>query len=232
MTLDEIIKAVRWCIDEESGNTSDMADVIDENDDAYMNHIIEARIPDALHWIAITATSSSALSSSSTTKKVNTPSASTTATLTVESFEGNEDIGVITMPSTLSVFNINRVRAKGWHKAVIPVEDTDDAELSMFDEVAKGSVDRPLAAIMRVTPLQILVQPKPEDEQITISYVGVPTAVTTSDDGSKSVEISDTFKSAFIYYLSFLLLSSYDDTKANQMYTIALQQIGVSQTSK
>ena len=39
-------------------------------------------------------------------------------------------------------------------------------------------------------------------------------------------------KNAFIYYLAFLLLSAYDDTKATQMYTIALQQLGVSQTSK
>ena len=43
---------------------------------------------------------------------------------------------------------------------------------------------------------------------------------------------NDESRLAFIYYLAFLLLSAYDDTKATQMYTIALQQLGVSQTSK
>ena len=247
MIVSDIIKAVRWCIDEESNNISDLAEVTDEKDDSYMDNIIEANIPDALHWIAITATSSSALSGSTTTTKKNEDSsteskkesvsstASTTTTIQVEAYEDSEDIGVITMPAAVSVFNINRVRAKGWHKAVVPVEDTDDEALMMFDETAKGTFDRPIAAIMRVNPLQVLIQPKPsDDDSVTISYVGVPTGITTSSEGSekKTVEISDTFKSAFIHYLAFLLLSAYNDAKASQMYTIALQQLGVSQTSK
>ena len=233
MKVSDIIKEVRWRIDEESNNTSN---ITDEKDDSYMDNVIEANIPDALHWIAITATSSSALSGSTTaSKKEETPSnptASTTTTMQVETFEDSNDIGVITMQETVSVFNINRVRAKGWHKAVVPVEDTDDEALMMFDDTAKGTFDRPLAAIMRVSPLKVLVQPKPTDGSVIISYVGVPTNITTSEDGEKTVEISETFKDAFIHYLAFLLLSAYNDTKANQMYTIALQQLGVSQTSK
>lgn len=237
MKVSDIIKEVRWRIDEESNNTADMAEVIDGKDDSYMDNIIEANIPDALHWIAITATSSSALSGSSTaTKKEDTPvttsTASTTTTLSVEGFEGSDDIGVIEMPESVSVFNINRVRAKGWHKAVVPVEDTDDEALMMFDDTAKGTFDRPIAAIMRVNPLKVLIQPKPTDGSVVISYVGVPTDITTSTDREKTVEISETFKAAFIHYLAFLLLSAYDDTKASQMYTIALQQLGVSQTTK
>ena len=234
MKVSDIIKEVRWRIDEESNNTSE---ITDDKDDLYMDNIIEANIPDALHWIAVTATSSSALSgSTTTTKKEETPSmptASITTTIQVDAYEGNDDIGVLTMPNTISVFNINRVRAEGWHKAVVPVEDTDDEALMMFDDTAKGTFDRPLAAIMRVNPLKVLIQPKPSgDGSVTISYVGVPTDLTTSDDGEKTVEISDTFKGAFIHYLAFLLLSAYNDTKASQMYTIALQQLGVSQTSK
>ena len=232
MKVSDIIKAVRWRIDEESNNTSE---ITDDKDDLFLDNIIEANIPDALHWIAVTATSSSALSgSTTTTKKENIPStASTTTTIQVEAYEGSDDIGVLKMPNTVSVFNINRVRAEGWHKAVVPVEDTDDEALMMFDDTAKGTFDRPLAAIMRVNPLKVLIQPKPSDDgSVTISYVGVPTDLTTSDGEEKTVEISDTFKGAFIHYLAFLLLSAYNDTKASQMYTIALQQLGVSQTSK
>ncbi len=229
MKVDEIIKQVRWCIDEETSGT---AYLTDNKDDVYMENIIRAKIPDALHWIAITASASSVLSSSSSTQKnASSDVASTTATMTVTSFDGHEDIGVITMPSSVSVFNINRVRGKGWHKAVIPVEDTSDEALMMFDDTSKGTIDRPQAAIMRVKPLQVLVQPMPSDGTISVSYVGVPTDVTKgSGEEDDSVEISDNFRGAFIYYLAFLLLSAYDDSKANQMYSIALQQLGANQT--
>lgn len=229
MKVDEIIKQVRWCIDEETSGTSY---ITDDKDDVYMENIIRAKIPDALHWIAITASASSVLSSSSSTQKnASSDVASTTATMTVTSFDEHEDIGVITMPSSVSVFNINRVRGKGWHKAVIPVEDTSDEALMMFDDTSKGTADRPQAAIMRVKPLQVLVQPMPSDGTISVSYVGVPTDVTKgSSEEDDSVEISDNFRGAFIYYLAFLLLSAYDDSKANQMYSIALQQLGANQT--
>ena len=230
MKVDEIIKQVRWCIDEETSGTSY---ITDDKDDVYMENIIRAKIPDALHWIAITASASSVLSSSSSTQKnASSDVASTTTTMTVTSFDDNEDIGVITMPSSVSVFNINRVRGKGWHKAVVPVEDTSDEALMMFDETSKGTIDRPQAAIMRVKPLQVLVQPMPSDGTVSVSYVGVPTDITkgSGEEEGDSVEISDNFRGAFIFYLAFLLLSAYDDSKANQMYSIALQQLGANQT--
>lgn len=229
MTVDEIIKQVRFCIDEESNNTSSLADVIDEKDDSYMDNIIKAKIPDALHWIAVTATSSAVLSNSKeTSKKSDSSTPSTSTDMEVKAFEGSDTIGIVEMPSNISVFNINRVRATGWHKAVVPVEDTSDDALLMFDETAMGTIDRPQAAIMRTTPLKLLVQPKAET--VTVSYVGVPTGTSKDTDEKESVDISDKFKSSFIYYLAFLLLSAYDDSKANQMYNIALQMLGVNQS--
>ena len=220
MKVEDIIKAVRWCIDEESNNTSE---ITDEKDDLYMDNIIKSKINDALHWIAITAASSPVLSDS---KKVD---ATTSSTIKVESFDETRGIGAITMPSDTEVINISRVRGKGWFKAVIPVEDTDDEALMMFDDTAKGTTDRPLATIMRENPIRILLQPIPDEA--VISFVGVPKNVSITSD-TTDVAIPDKLSNAFIYYLAFLLLSAYDDTKANQMYTIALQQLGVSQTSK
>ena len=229
MTVDEIIKQVRFCIDEESNNTSSLDDVIDEKDDSYMDNIIKAKIPDALHWIAVTATSSAVLSNSKeTSKKADSSNPSTSTDMEVKAFEGSDTIGIVEMPSNISVFNINRVRATGWHKAVVPVEDTSDDALLMFDETAMGTIDRPQAAIMRTTPLKLLVQPKAAT--ITVSYVGVPTVISKDNDETESVDISDNFKSSLIYYLAFLLLSAYDDSKANQMYNIALQMLGVNQS--
>lgn len=227
MTVDEIINQVRFCIDEESNNTSSLADVIDEKDDSYMDNIIKAKIPDALHWIAVTATSSTVLSNSKETSE-KADSSTTSTDMEVKAFEESDTIGIVEMPSNISVFNINRVRATGWHKAVVPVEDTSDDALLMFDETAMGTIDRPQAAIMRTTPLKLLVQPKAET--VTVSYVGVPTGTSKDTDEKESVDISDKFKSSFIYYLAFLLLSAYDDSKANQMYNIALQMLGANQS--
>ena len=216
MKVEDIIKAVRWCIDEESNNTSE---ITDEKDDLYMDNIIKSKINDALHWVAITAASSPVLSDS---KKVD---ATTTSTIKVESFDDTRGIGVITMPSDTEVINISRVRGEGWFKAVTPVEDTDDEALMMYDYTAKGTADRPLATIMRENPICILLQPIPD--KAVISFVGVPKNVSITSD-TTDVAIPDKLSNAFIYYLAFLLLSAYDDTKANQMYTIALQQLGVS----
>lgn len=230
MSIEEIIKAVRWCIDEESNNTSE---ITDEKDDLYMDNIIKSKINDALHWIAITAASSSVLSDSKSAASDKTDSektasekvdATTSSTIKVESFDDTRGIGVITMPSDTEVINISRVRGKGWFKAVTPVEDTDDEALMMFDDTAKGTEDRPLATIMRENPIRILLQPIPDEA--VISFVGVPKNVDTAS--STDVAIPDKLSNAFIYYIAFLLLSAYDDTKANQMYAIALQQLGVN----
>lgn len=219
MSIEEIIKAVRWCIDEESNNTSE---ITDEKDDLYMDNIIKSKINDALHWIAITAASSPVLSDS---KSIG----STSDTIQVSDFDSNRNIGVITMPSNMEIITINRIRGASWYKAVTPVEDTDDEALMMYDDTAKGTIDRPQAAIMRENPIKILMQPKTSTAVIT--YVGVPKSVST-DASTTDVSIPDKLKNAFIYYIAFLLLSAYDDTKASQMYTIALQQLGVNQTSK
>ena len=218
MKVEDIIKEVRWCIDEESNNTSA---ITDEKDDLYMDNIIKSKINDALHWIAITAASSSVFAESKKTSD-------TSLKISVDDYEATKNIGIITMDENTEIISISRVRGKEWFKAVIPVEDTDNEAYMMFDESAMGTADRPQATIMRENPIKILLQPKPTEA--VISFVGVPKNVSTSD--STDVAIPDRLKNAFIYYLAFLLLSSYDDTKATQMYTIALQQLGVSQTSK
>ena len=219
MKVKDIIKAVRWCIDEESNNTSE---ITDEKDDLYMDNIIKSKINDALHWIAITAASSPVLSDS---KSIG----STSDTIQVSDFDSNHNIGVIDMPSNMEIITINRIRGASWYKAVTPVEDTDDEALMMYDDTANGTIDRPQAAIMRENPIKILMQPKTSTAVIT--YVGVPKSVST-DVSTIDVSIPDKLKNAFIYYIAFLLLSAYDDTKTSQMYTIALQQLGVNQTSK
>lgn len=218
MKVEDIIKQVRWCIDEESNNTSA---ITDEKDDLYMNNIIKSKINDALHWIAITAASSSVFAESKKTSD-------TSSKISVQDHDATKNIGIITMDENTEIISISRVRGNDWFKAVIPVEDTDNEAYMMFDESAMGTADRPQAAIMRENPIKILLQPKPTEA--VVSFVGVPKNVDVSSE-TTDVAITDKLKNAFIYYLAFLLLSAYNDNKATHMYTIALQQLGVN-TSK
>ena len=218
MKVEDIIKQVRWCIDEESNNTSA---ITDEKDDLYIDNIIKSKINDALHWIAITAASSSVFAGS---MSISTESSK----ISVEDYDTTRNIGIIKMDENTEIISISRVRGKEWFKAVIPVEDTDNEAYMMFDESAMGTADRPQAAIMRENPIQILLQPKPT--KAVVSFVGVPKNVDASKE-STDVAIPDKLQNAFIYYLAFLLLSAYNDNKATHMYTIALQQLGVN-TSK
>lgn len=215
MKIEDIIKQVRWCIDEESDNTSA---ITDEKDDTYMDNIIKSKINDALHWIAITAASSSVFAESKNTSD-------TSSKISVVDYDATKNIGIITMDENTEIISISRVRGKEWFKAVIPVEDTDNEAYMMFDESAMGTADRPQATIMRENPIQILLQPKPTEA--VVSFVGVPKNVDVSSE-TTDVAITDKLKNAFIYYLAFLLLSAYNDNKATHMYTIALQQLGVN----
>ena len=215
MKVEDIIKQVRWCIDEESNNTSA---ITDEKDDLYMDNIIKSKINDALHWIAITAASSSVFAESKKTSD-------TSLKISVDDYEATKNIGIITMDENTEIISISRVRGKEWYKAVIPVEDTDNEAYMMFDESAMGTADRPQAVIMRENPIKILLQPKPTEA--VVSFVGVPKNVDVSSE-TTDVAITDKLKNAFIYYLAFLLLSAYNDNKATHMYTIALQQLGVN----
>lgn len=215
MKVEDIIKQVRWCIDEESNNTSA---ITDEKDDLYMDNIIKSKINDALHWIAITAASSSVFAESKKTSD-------TSSKISVKDYDATKNIGIITMDANTEIIAISRVRGNEWFKAVIPVEDTDNEAYMMFDESAMGTADRPQAAIMRENPIKILLQPKPTEA--VVSFVGVPKNVDVSSE-TTDVAITDKLKNAFIYYLAFLLLSAYNDNKATHMYTIALQQLGVN----
>ncbi len=215
MKVEDIIKQVRWCIDEESNNTSA---ITDKKDDLYMDNIIKSKINDALHWIAITAASSSVFAESKKTSD-------TSLKISVEDHDATKNIGIITMDENTEIISISRVRGNDWFKAVIPVEDTDNEAYMMFDESAMGTADRPQAVIMRENPIKILLQPKPTEA--VVSFVGVPKNVDVSSE-TTDVAITDKLKNAFIYYLAFLLLSAYNDNKATHMYTIALQQLGVN----
>lgn len=226
MTNKEIIEAVRYCIDCETENTSGIAA---SKDDTYMDNIIMAKIDDARHWIAMTASQSPYLSADSKAE-----AATSTVTLrssSVQQFtdvEEASDVGVVTLPVGIEAYNVCWVRCSGWHKAAVPNEDTSDSALTMFDETAKGTKERPQAVVMRTSPLKILIQPYSEENEVSLSFIGVSSG--NAEGGN--VSIPQKLRSAFIYYIAYLLLSAYGDAKAQTMYNIAVQQLGASTPQK
>lgn len=224
MTVSEIIKQVKWCIDHE---TTSRAYLADGGEDTYMDNIIRAKINDALHWVAVVSAQAAALGDSSKAVTGN----SSTIRLAVRQYTevgGVTDVGIVEVPSGIETAGVGRVKVKGWHKAVVPIADTDDEAAMMFDDTAKGTADRPQAAIMQGNPIRLLVQPYDRSTEVEVTYVGVPKEVDTTSD-STDVQIPAMLRNAVIYYIAFLLLSAYQDAGAQTMYVIALQHLGINQ---
>lgn len=220
MTISEIINKVKWCIDHE---THEDAKLADNGEDSYMDNIIRAKINDARRWLAVATSQSVTLSSSPSS------SSSSVTTLTITPYDGFSGIAIITIPSSLSTVPISRVRLSSWHKSATPIPDTSDDAMLMFDETAKGTADRPLATVMQGSPTRILVQPYTSTDTAEIVYIGIASDIDTSSDDS-TVEVPTIHESAFIYYIAYLLLTAYQDPRAQAMFAIAVQLTGSKQS--
>ena len=221
MTISEIINKVKWCIDHE---THEDAKLADNGEDSYMDNIIRAKINDARRWLAVATSQSVTLSSSPSSS-----SSSSVTTLTITPYDGFSGIAIITIPKSLSTVPISRVRLSSWHKSATPIPDTSDDALLMFDETAKGTADRPLATVMQGSPTRILVQPYTSTDTAEIVYIGISSDIDTSFDDS-IVEVPTIHESAFIYYIAYLLLTAYQDSRAQAMFAIAVQLTGSKQS--
>lgn len=219
MTISEIINKVKWCIDHE---THEDAKLADNGEDSYMDNIIRAKINDARRWLAVATSQSVTLSSSPS-------SSSSVTTLTITPYDGFSGIAIITIPKSLSTVPISRVRLSSWHKSATPIPDTSDDALLMFDETAKGTADRPLATVMQGSPTRILVQPYTSTDTAEIVYIGISSDIDTSSDDF-TVEVPTIHESAFIYYIAYLLLTAYQDPRAQAMFAIAVQLTGSKQS--
>ena len=188
-----------------------------------MDNIIRAKINDARRWLAVATSQSVTLSSSPSS------SSSSVTTLTITPYDGFSGIAIITIPESLSTVTLTRVRLSSWHKSATPIPDTSNDALLMFDETAKGTADRPLATVMQGSSTRILVQPYASTDTAEIVYIGIASDIDTSSDDS-IVEVPTIHESAFIYYIAYLLLTAYQDPRAQAMFAIAVQLTGSKQS--
>lgn len=217
---------MRWCMDEESNNNAELAELTDEKDDLYLDNIIKDKINDALRWACVTAPNT-LLTGTTDVSLVKTLSFKTGAEGYNKTWNTEYDIGEITLPESVNFIRFTRIRGRDWHCAVITPKEEDDPELTMFDSTAKGTVDRPQATIVRTNPIKILVQPTSSDFEVSVA--AYPSVDSTDDE--TEVNIPENIKGAFKWYLTFLTLSTFGDSRANNAYQIAVQQAAVSQSS-
>ena len=140
MTVDNIIKAVRWCIDEEAANAAGIADVSafdfdggTHTDEGLMNNIIKDKIGDALRWICLYAPADllGGTDEYITPNPGDTPTPVLTGIL-VDMQDppvaiSSTSAGKLTMPADF--VKLARVRVSGWHRAVksLLAEDSDES---------------------------------------------------------------------------------------------------------
>lgn len=213
MTVRETISRVKWCIDHE---TREDAHLADSGEDTYMDNIIRAKIDDARRWLAIV------------TRQSVTASTLTGGTMRIERYGDEGNIGVLTLPQTIAPESVSRVRLSSWHKAAQTVEDTSDDATLMYDPTGCGTADRPLATVMRGTPTQILVQPYTDGETAEIGYTGIASATDEAAGDEAAVDVAPMHESALVYYIAYLLLTAYQDQRAQGMLAVAVQMAGTN----
>jgi len=218
MTIKSIIDNVRWVLDEEKGQP--------DYETAYMDNIIKSRINDALRWIIYNA-DTSLLDGSDTNDgtgciiQEELPSdVETKATL---------DGAYVRMPSDF--VRLVRVKVTGWARAIHePIAEDSEQYLMQSDAVAKADKTRPQAAIVSTLPNKIELFPTPlEGDKVEITYAVTPDEIDTSASEDTSFGIPPKLKTAFIYYLAYLVMIAYDDnSKANSMLATAKMNAGIS----
>lgn len=220
MTVENIIKAVRFCYDEEALNAANFGDA-SSNDNTLMDNIIKSKIGDALRWVCLYAPAELLTGkdgdSATTIVADKTPD-------TVNNIPSSGD----SIGGSFSVENdflrLIRVRGNDWHRAVMtPIEEDSEEYLQLYDtNGAAATKDRPQAAIIYSATKKIEVYPKPTT--VTYTYVKDPLA-TGTDYSTTAPSIPTKAQGAFIYYLAFLVLSAYEDSRAPRMLEIAKMNI-------
>ena len=245
MSIDDIISAVRFCIDEEKSNGASFANA-SSGDDTSMNNIIKNKIGDALRWVCLYAPaellggSDESITTGSGTEQdptITTPVA--TGILVDEeptpTAAYDNAAGIISLNDNF--IKLARVRVEGWHRAVkVPLSEDSEEYLQLMDtNGATATYDRPQAVIIDAATKKMELWPwnpgdseaeEPVDaDEVSLTYVasvdpvGIGTPVT-------KYALPPLAKPAFIYYLAFLLLSAYNDPRAERMLAIAQMNLG------
>nr|MBP7471970.1 hypothetical protein [Prevotella sp.] len=225
MTITEIIRQVRWCVDEEGENGADFSDSpsVDGKDDMYTDSIIKSKINDALRWVCMYAPSILIVGDSeeeSYAKTINTSDGA-------NKYNVVDGVGRCILPS--NTFRIIRARVDTWKRSVSKTIDEDsDDYLELSNDTAMATVENPKVAIIEKIPKEIECYPAGSSLELTVVCIPLD-LITPETDNSTNVPLPLKVRTAFLYYIAYLLLTAFDDASAERMYKIAKENLGVSQ---
>ena len=238
MKVGDIVKAVRWCIDEEAVNAAEIADVSAydfdggvHTDEGLMNNIIRNKIPAALRWVCLYAPAEQLSGGSSSSGG----GGGSSATVDIIQEDVNQTAAENTITPTKTLIRVIRVRGTGWHRAILGdsiLKEDSDEYLQLYDENgATATKDRPQAALVNTKKKKVEVWPVEAGDMFTLTYV---TAISDSDLGDLTKDTTDVgipaqVETSFIYYLAYLLLTAYGDARAKGMFDVATLNLGRSE---
>lgn len=224
MIVQNIYKRVRWCYDEEALNAANLDDVSAydfdnaSTDNGLMNHIIKDKIGDALRWICLYAPAEQLSGGGSVEGSIN---------IVVDATGNIPSNGKIALGTNF--IRLIRVRCSNWHRAVMGdtlLKEDSEEYLQLMDSYgAEATVDRPQAALIESAEKKVEVWPHASGTyELTKLVMPTPEDLDNLDDDD-NVNIPPLLVSSFLYYLAYLTLSAYDDTRAGRMLEIAIQHL-------
>lgn len=218
VSVSTIIEQVRYRIDEQT--------VASDYLTTYMDNTIKACIPDALRWVCMYADPALLTGNSSS---------ETSPAVKVFSFTGTSGTnnsatlsdGVVTLPA--NYLRTLRVRVSSWKRSVGKlIQESSDEYLMQSDDTAKADAMNPIVAEINDVPQKLELFPKPGTNDTTSITVVTNPAVESSSTitGSTTYDVPEKARTAFYYYLAYLVMIAYNDSKANQMYAAAKASLG------
>lgn len=227
ITVGDIVKAVRLCIDEEGGNTASLADAsvlggFATEDAALMNNIIRNKIGDALRWVCLYAPAEQLSGSSNNSQ----------GAIDIIQEETLTAVNNVLTP-TKTMIRVVRVKGADWHRAILGDslirEDHDDYLQLRDDNGATATAERPQAAILNTKKKKIEVWPGEGTFLLTYIKALSVSDISNLDNDQTEVGIPDNVETSFVYYLAYLLCTAYGDSRAKSMYDNAVVSLGRSQ---
>lgn len=230
MTVQDIIKQVRFCIDEEPMDGASFRHA-SADDDVRMNHIIESKIGDAMRWLCVYAPADILGGSDEEGRGTGVLVDASLSSSSVSSGDVAlvQGTGCWKLRMPTDFIKLSRVRVSGWSRSVSsPITEDSDEYLQLSDEHgAEATNDRPVAALIDKARKEIELWPSGEEaSSVEVTYVVSTDGERFTKNGASSIAVPPAARTSFIYYLAFLLLSAYNDPRATAMFEIAKLNLG------
>jgi hypothetical protein len=226
MTVEQIIKAVRFCFDEEVSNNASFSSP-SAGDISSMNNIIKSKIGDALRWICLYAPAELLEGSDgSDTTGIMVDETNAIPTPITGTSGGRITLGA---DANKKFVKLVRIRMQDWHRAIKnPISEDSEEYLQLYDDSgATATADRPQAVLIEKAVKEFEVWPFNAGKTAEYTYIADPgTAITETSTDNETLPLPPKVKTAFIYYLAFLVLAAYEDSRAARMLEIAKMNIG------